>query len=474
MKKSILFIITLLLILPISVFAITYPKVLTLTAEVDGNKINYSGTIENGSHAVMCKLYNSQDEEIDKLSVAVNNFEFEGMFTTTTTGNYKVACANYEGGEIKTTNVSIEEEPTYYTVTFNLKGASLIEPVEVLEGQKVSKPTPDPTNGDKVFGGWFEDDTFTREFDFNTPITSDIVLFAYWTDQEMVRVDFDTRCEQGIDPVEIISGQKVNKPTPDPTNGDRIFGGWFEDDTFTREFDFNTPITSDIVLFAYWVDPEQGEDPARDTSYTVEDDNENIISFKEEAGHTYHFEMIDYLSFTKEEVMAATNITSEEYDQIFSGIKEQAEKKGTFLFFFDISVYELVTPDPNDPEDDGRRDIHEGPFTIKIRMTDELAKYTSFKMYYVNEYFNLDNEPSVFYVSEDGKYLLGNVKHLSPYVLVGNVSSNTSGGTTTGNPQTGDNIYIWYGLFVISIFGLSIGAITAARLKKNQQIRLIR
>ena len=180
--------------------------------------------------------------------------------------------------------------------------------------------------------------------------------------------------------------------------------------------------------------------------------------------------MIDYLSFTKEEVMAATNITSEEYDQIFSGIKEQAEKKGTFLFFFDISVYELVTPDPNDPEDDGRRDIHEGPFTIKIRMTDELAKYTSFKMYYVNEYFNLDNEPSVFYVSEDGKYLVGNVKHLSPYVLVGNVSSNTSGGTTTGNPQTGDNIYIWYGLFVISIFGLSIGAITAARLKKINKL----
>jgi len=398
MKKLKLFILTLLLILPFSVLAISYPKVLTLTAEVDGNKINYSGTIENGSHAVMCKLYNSQDEEIDKLSVAVNNFEFEGMFTTTTTGNYKVACANYEGGEIKTTTVSIEEEPTYYTVTFNLKGASPIEPVEVLEGQK------------------------------------------------------------------------VNKPTPDPTNGDKVFGGWFEDDTFTREFDFNTPITSDIVLFAYWVDPEQGEDPARDTSYTVEDDNENIISFKEEAGHTYHFEIIDYLSFTKEEVMAATNITSEEYDQIFSGIKEQAEKKGNFLFFFDISVYELVTPDPNDPEDDGRRDIHEGPFTIKIRMTDELAKYTSFKMYYVNEYFNLDNEPSVFYVSEDGKYLVGNVKHLSPYVLVGNVSSNTSGGTTTGNPQTGDNIYIWYGLFVISIFGLSIGAITAARLKKINKL----
>ena len=317
-----------------------------------------------------------------------------------------------------------------------------------------------------MFGGWFEDDTYTREFDFNTSITGNIELFALWTDPEMVRVDFDTRCEQGIDPIDIISGEKVSKPTPDPVNGDKVFGGWFEDDTYTREFDFNTPITNNIVLFALWTDPENselGEDPERDTPYTVEDDNENIISFKEENGHTYHFEMIDYLSFTKETVMASANITSEQYDQIFGGVKEQAEKKGTFLFFFDISVYELVNPDPNDSEDDGRRDIHEGPFTIKIRMTDELAKYNDFKMYYVDENFNLDNEPLNFQVSADGKYLVGTVNHLSPYVLVGNVASNTFGGTNNGNPQTSDNIYVWIGLLIISILGLLVGIITAKK-----------
>ena len=466
MRKSTLFIFALLLIIPFSVFAISYPKVLTLNADTDGNKINYSGTIENGSHAVMCKLYNSQDEEIDKLSVAVNNSEFEGMFITTTTGNYKVACANYEGGKIEVISVSIKEDQTTYTITFNSKGGSEIESVQVSEGEKASKPSPDPVNGDKVFGGWFEDDTYTREFDFNTSITGNIELFALWTDPEMVRVDFDTRCEQGIDPIDIISGEKVSKPTPDPVNGDKVFGGWFEDDTYTREFDFNTPITNNIVLFALWTDPENselGEDPERDTPYTVEDDNENIISFKEENGHTYHFEMIDYLSFTKETVMASANITSEQYDQIFGGVKEQAEKKGTFLFFFDISVYELVNPDPNDSEDDGRRDIHEGPFTIKIRMTDELAKYNDFKMYYVDENFNLDNEPLNFQVSADGKYLVGTVNHLSPYVLVGNVASNTFGGTNNGNPQTSDNIYVWIGLLIISILGLLVGIITAKK-----------
>ena len=31
-----------------------------------------------------------------------------------------------------------------------------------------------------------------------------------------------------------------------------IFRGWYEDSTFNKEFDFNTPITSDITLYANW------------------------------------------------------------------------------------------------------------------------------------------------------------------------------------------------------------------------------
>lgn len=405
MKKLSLCVLTLLFIIPFSVFALSYPKVLTLTAEAEGNTINYSGTTEDDSHAVMCKLYNSQDEEIDKLSVAVNNSEFEGSFTTTNTGDYKVACANYEGGEIKTTSVSVEEEspsdppeeePVPFIVTFDSKGGSEIESAHVFDGERVSKPTPDPVKDDKVFGGWFEDDTYTREFDFNTPITGNITLFALWEDFES-----------------------------------------FEDD-----------------------------DSTKDTTYTVEDEHENTISFKEEAGHTYHFEMIDYLAFTKEEVMASANITSEEYDQIFGGVKEQAEKKGTFLFFFDINVYELVTPDENNPEDEGRRDIHDGPFTIKIKMTEELAKYNDFKMYYVDENFQLAGEAVNFEVSEDGNYLVGTLNHLSPYVLVGNV---TSEGANNGNPKTGDYLYVWIGMLMISIVGLAVGFYSAVNIKKSKK-----
>lgn len=99
MKKNYLIIFTLLLLIPFSVFAAT-PKVLTVTAENSGSDINYSGTTEDGVSAVMCKLYDSNDEELDSLSSSVDNNSFSGSFTDLEDGTYSVGCARYEGGEI--------------------------------------------------------------------------------------------------------------------------------------------------------------------------------------------------------------------------------------------------------------------------------------------------------------------------------------------------------------------------------------
>lgn len=104
MKKKYLITFALLLIIPLTVLAAT-PKVLTVSAERSGSIINYSGTTEDGVYAVMCKLYNSSDEEIDMLSSSVNNNEFTGSFTNISDETYSVACARYEGGEVKKVEV---------------------------------------------------------------------------------------------------------------------------------------------------------------------------------------------------------------------------------------------------------------------------------------------------------------------------------------------------------------------------------
>lgn len=104
MKKVLLAII---LLIPFSVFAA--PAVLTLDATVEGSTINYKGTIEDGSFAVMCKLYDASDDELDILSSSVDTNAFEGAFTVTQNGKYKVSCANYEGGDVKTVEVEVKD-----------------------------------------------------------------------------------------------------------------------------------------------------------------------------------------------------------------------------------------------------------------------------------------------------------------------------------------------------------------------------
>ena len=112
MKKISLLVLTILLLLPITIFAATTPRVLTVDAEADGSTINYKGTTEDGVYAVMCKLYDSSDNEMDLLSSSVDSKEFKGSFSNVAAGDYKVSCARYEGGEIVSDDVMVAGDVT--------------------------------------------------------------------------------------------------------------------------------------------------------------------------------------------------------------------------------------------------------------------------------------------------------------------------------------------------------------------------
>ena len=90
MKKLRLLIIGLLLLLPNVAFAEGEPNVDTVTATISGSTITYSGTTVNDSVAVMCKLYNSNGEELKKFSSAVSDDKFEGEFAVTENGEFEV------------------------------------------------------------------------------------------------------------------------------------------------------------------------------------------------------------------------------------------------------------------------------------------------------------------------------------------------------------------------------------------------
>ena len=164
--------------------------------------------------------------------------------------------------------------------------------------------------------------------------------------------------------------------------------------------------------------------------------------FEREEGHEYNLEIVDYLSYTKEQVMDLGGIDSATYDAIFGGLKNSVKNAGELLAFYNIEL-----------EEDGHG-AEGGPFTIKIFMTDEMKKYNSFKLFYVNDDFAVEGDPIV--LSKEGDYLVGPLQHLSLYALAGD---------TTTIPKTGDNVIVYVSLGIISIVGLTVAILL---LKKRQ------
>lgn len=70
---------------------------------------------------------------------------------------------------------------TYYTVSFESNGGSTPAKQTVIAGSKAARPS-DPAKPGFVFGGWFTDKEPDKEFDFATPITFDLTLYACWAD----------------------------------------------------------------------------------------------------------------------------------------------------------------------------------------------------------------------------------------------------------------------------------------------------
>ncbi len=66
-----------------------------------------------------------------------------------------------------------------YVVSFETNGGSSVNSINVYSGEKAIKPA-DPTKDYYAFAGWYSDINLRQAFDFNTPVTEDITLFAKW------------------------------------------------------------------------------------------------------------------------------------------------------------------------------------------------------------------------------------------------------------------------------------------------------
>ena len=91
------------------------------------------------------------------------------------------AIQPYKGvdGKPVYTILSVYYDLDFHTLTFDTMGGSKIAPETVRHGLTVAKPK-DPVNGGYIFDGWYTDKTFRHRYDFSTPLTEDITIYAKW------------------------------------------------------------------------------------------------------------------------------------------------------------------------------------------------------------------------------------------------------------------------------------------------------
>lgn len=73
---------------------------------------------------------------------------------------------------------AVTERPNF-TVSFDSKGGSSITPKTVANGDAADKPGV-PVWAGRGFAGWYTDENYTQKYDFATPVTENITLYARW------------------------------------------------------------------------------------------------------------------------------------------------------------------------------------------------------------------------------------------------------------------------------------------------------
>ena len=149
-----------------------------------------------------------------------------------------------------------------FKVTFELNGKGSIDKteVEVESGKTVAAPDPAPKAEGFKFEGWFADKELKTAYKFDTAVTQAITLYAKWTPEttepaKTFKVTFELNGKGSIDKkeVEVESGKTVAAPNPAPKAEGFNFEGWFADKELKTAYNFETPVTQAITLYAKWI-----------------------------------------------------------------------------------------------------------------------------------------------------------------------------------------------------------------------------
>ena len=186
------------------------------------------------------------------------------------TGESEKSTVTERGNELSLTLYKI------YTVSFDSgSGRGITTPKQrITDGETASEPDETPVKEKTYdyayrFDGWYTSDDggvtlSSAPFDFATPITGNLTLYAKWLEIPYYSVVFDAN--GGVDAPalqRVLSGElatepaEEDEPTKTSDGKEYAFAGWYtsQDEGATladATFDFETPINGNITLYAKW------------------------------------------------------------------------------------------------------------------------------------------------------------------------------------------------------------------------------
>ena len=134
-----------------------------------------------------------------------------------------------------------------YDVTFYYNNGNSADVVKTVSGERVLEPKS-PTLKDFEFTGWYTDEVCTKLYNFSSPISADLNLYAGFeaVGKHAVRFVFG---DGSTDTVYVTDGDRVQTPEK-PEREFFIFTGWYTDEALTVEYDFSLPVENGLTLYA--------------------------------------------------------------------------------------------------------------------------------------------------------------------------------------------------------------------------------
>jgi uncharacterized repeat protein (TIGR02543 family) len=91
---------------------------------------------------------------------------------------------------------------TFHTVTFNSMGGNFTPQTQiVLNGQTSEIPANNPARSGFGFVGWFTDEVSGSLWNFNTPVTANMTLYARWNSNQIFSINFTQIIDMAPEPI---------------------------------------------------------------------------------------------------------------------------------------------------------------------------------------------------------------------------------------------------------------------------------